>query len=181
MKKTIYTLGSLLLVCIVGLVLLFAGRMGDQRELKTLQTRQSELILNLEAIEKEKSIWEGEKTRVAQGLVSVRQILNNTLIDLEEVTDFIGLDLILNSTQESELTESAPNPQPTLLPSTLQPGLEIKTSPLTNTDKPVETAKPIEKIENNISLPESSAAVSNTQKPSDSKPSDSPPQSQKEE
>ena len=179
MKKTIYTLGSLLLVCLVGLVFLFAGRLGDQSELKTLQTRNDELVLELVAIEKEKTVWEGEKARVAQGLVSVRQILNNTLIDLEEVTDYIGVDLIANSPQESLALESSLPPSSAFPPSTLKPDMDVLTSPLTNTERPPESQKPIQKVEEVTSSPQPSAAEKLL--PASSKPSDSPSLSQKEE
>ena len=179
MKKTIYTLGSLLLVCLVGLVFLFAGRLGDQSELKTLQTRNDELVLELVAIEKEKTVWEGEKARVAQGLVSVRQILNNTLIDLEEVTDYIGVDLIANSPQETLAIELTPPPSSAFPTSTLKPDMDVLISPLTNTERPPESQKPIRKVEEVTSSPQPSAAEKLL--PASSKPSDSPSLSQKEE
>lgn len=179
MKKTIYTLGSLLLVCLVGLVFLFAGRLGDQSELKTLQTQNDELVLELEAIEKEKSVWEGEKARVSQGLVSVRQILSNTLIDLEEVTDFIGMDLIVNSPQEGLAIESTPFPSSVLPTSTLKPDMDVLTSPLAKTERPSESEKPIQKVKEETSSPQPSAAEKLM--PGTSKPSDSPSLLQKEE
>ncbi len=122
MKKTTYTLAALLVICLVGLGLLLASRLGDHRQMQTLNQRVDELTVALDGLQKEKAVWEQEKTRVAQSLGSVRGVLVKTLVDLEEVSAQIGLPL-------PTVAPPAPSEKPQ----------EATAAP---TDKPTPTAKP---------------------------------------
>ena len=136
MKKTIYTLSSLLLVCVVGLILLFTGRVVDKREIKNLQIRADDLSVTLNGLENEKTAWQSEKARVSQGLVTVRAILGNTMAELDDVAEFIGFELTTNLPQPDDITET-PLTSVTILPTfTGGPTKQTNFSPVIPTAKP---------------------------------------------
>lgn len=144
---------------------MLTGRMGNLRELKSLQIRQEELNVSLEAIQKEKIIWEGEKSRVAKGLVSVHQILNKTLTDLEEVTDFIGADLIESSSQDGSLPEVNTEVASAAPVATSKPVLTEPKNSVIDAEKLPSTAIPSQKVEtvNGTSAPTNAPKTSSPQ------------------
>ena len=148
MKKTTYTLGALLVLCLVGLGLLLAGRLADQRELKTLNQRVEEVTAEVVLLRQEKVAWEEEKTRVAQSLGSVRGVLVKTLVDLEEVSAQIGLPLstpvpAAQSPKPTQEATATPAPKATATPkATAAPSPTPAATKAPETDAPTTATSP---------------------------------------
>lgn len=91
MKKINYTLIALLLICLAVIGYLAYEKVGDQRQLKLMNGQIEDLSKDLDALRLEKLAWEGEKSRVARSLGSVQLVLRNTLDELDDVVDSIGI------------------------------------------------------------------------------------------
>jgi hypothetical protein len=141
MKKTTYTLLALLLICIVAIGVLWAGRVSDRKQIAEmevlLQDNAAELdntTVKLNALQKEKNIWDQEKARVGQSLGSVRGVLIKTLGDLEEVSASIGVPLAVATPAASVVPE-----QTTKAPAvTAEPTVTVQATkaPVTSTGTP---------------------------------------------
>ena len=143
MKKTTYTLAALLVICLVGLGLLLASRLGDHRQMQTLNQRVDELTVALDSLQKEKAVWEQEKTRVAQSLGSVRGVLVKTLVDLEEVSAQIGLPLpTVAPPAPTAKPTASPAPEATKAPATEVPDKGATAAPKVSPTPGVPTVTP---------------------------------------
>ena len=139
MKKTTYTLLALLLVCIVAIGVLWAGRVSDHKQIADLELQLQEgaaeldnATVQLTALQKEKSTWDAEKARVGQSLGSVRGVLIKTLGDLEEVSAAIGMPIA------TATPVASPTPdQPSVAPAASPAATDLATkAPATSTATP---------------------------------------------
>ena len=147
MKKVTYSLVALLLICIVAIGVLWAGRVSDRRQIAEMETQLQEGAVELDnatvqltALKKEKTVWDQEKARVGQSLGSVRGVLIKTLGDLEEVSAAIGMP-IATETPAASPTPAQPTEPPAASPTAVTEATKTPAATATPKLSPTATSK----------------------------------------
>lgn len=140
MKKIIYPLVAVLILCLVGIGMLLSARVGDRNEIARLEQEVAALV-------EERATWDAQKAQVSKSLSGVRGVLVKTLVDLEEVSSSLGtaMDTISEGPASGTVVpEASPlaTAAPTAAPTKAAPEVTPSPSP-TPQSTPAATVKPI--------------------------------------
>ncbi|NMD38864.1 MAG: hypothetical protein GYA87_09335 [Christensenellaceae bacterium] len=137
-KKVNLSLVVALVICLLVIAYMYTLRVGDQLKIDTAEKDIVKLTAELDLIKEEKTKWENDKTIVSKSIGSVRTVLAQTLIDLEEVSMNIGLVPLEPTVEEpvEEVEETIDEEvEPTALPEEVVE------------EKAVEGEEPVEPVE----------------------------------
>jgi hypothetical protein len=153
MKKSTYPLLAILILCLVGIAVLFSMNQNKQRQIDDLTEQLASLTLEKDGWENEKLQWAQDKANMSESLGLVHAALSRTLLDIQGIST--SLDNALAAVGDA-YTQAG-------MPAGTTPLPRVNTTPSPAEEEAEETAKP---------------ATTPTQAPSPATESDSTPTSE---